>query len=201
MDGARCSVQVSGTASDPFESRKGLRQGDGISGLLFNIALEGVMRRAGFNIRGTIINKSSQFICFADDKDIVGRTFQVVAEQYTRLKLEAVKVGLGVNVAKTKYLLARGNESTIDGDEFEVVQEFVYLGSLVTSDNDYIREIRRPIITGSCTYYGLHKTLRSGKLSRRIKCSMYEALIRPVDLYGHEFLNDECLGQYSAAYV
>lgn len=62
----------------------------------------------------------------------------------------------------------------------------MYLGSLVTPDNDCSSEIRRRIITGSRIYYGLHKTLRSGKLSRRTKCSMYEALIRPVVLYGHE---------------
>ncbi|XP_052563941.1 uncharacterized protein LOC128092892 [Culex pipiens pallens] len=195
MDGARCSVKISGAMSDPIESRKGLRQGDGISGLCFNIGLEGVMRRAGFNMRGTIINRSSQFICYADDMDIVGRTFEDVARRYTELKREADKVGLKVNVAKTKYLLAGGTESlrtrigpsvTIDGDEFEVVEEFVYLGSLVTSDNNCSREIRRRIITGSRAYYGLHKTLRSGHLSRRTKYTMYETLIRPVVLYGHE---------------
>ena len=146
-------------------------------------------------MRGTIINRSNQFICYADDMDIVGRTFEDVARRYTELKREADKVGLKVNVAKTKYLLAGGTESlrtrigpsvTIDGDEFEVVEEFVYLGSLVTSDNNCSREIRRRIITGSRAYYGLHKTLRSGHLSRRTKCTMYETLIRPVVLYGHE---------------
>ena len=196
MDGARCSVKISGAMSDPIESRKGLRQGDGISGLCFNIALEGVMRRAGLNdMRGTIINKSSQFICYADDMDIVGRTLEEVTKQYTALKREAEKVGLKVNVAKTKYLLAGGTETlrgsigqsvTMDGDVFEVVDEFIYLGSLVTSDNDCSREIRRRIIAGSRAYYGLHKTLRSGHLSRRTKCTMYETLIRPVVLYGHE---------------
>lgn len=99
-------------------------------------------------MRGTIINKFSQFICFADDMDIFGRTFQVVAEQYTKLKQEAVQVGLRVNVAKTKYLLAGGNEElatrmgtsvTVDGDEFEVVKEFVYLGSLITSEGHHHR--------------------------------------------------------------
>src|SRR5450756_1679017 len=70
--------------SGSFETRKGLRQGDGLSCLLFNIALEGVIRRAAFNMRGTIFSRSSQFICFADDVDIVGRTFEAVAEQYTR---------------------------------------------------------------------------------------------------------------------
>ena len=195
MDGTQCCVRISGGLSGSFESRRGLRQGDGLSCLLFNIALEGVMKRAAYNMRGTIFNRSSQFICFADDVDIVGRTFETVAENYTRLKREAEKIGLKINTSKTKYMLAGGTEHdrarlgssvTIDGDEFEVVDEFVYLGSLVTADNDTSREIRRRIISGSRAYYGLHKQLRSNRLSPRTKCTLYNTLIRPVVLYGHE---------------
>lgn len=193
--GVRCSVRISGELSESFESRRGLRQGDGLSCLLFNIALEGVMRRAEFNMRGTIFNKSGQFICFADDVDVVGRTFEVVADRYTRLKREADRIGLKINTSKTKYMLAGaterdrnrlGSSVVIDGDEFEVVEEFVYLGSLVTADNNTSREIRRRIISGSRAYYGLHKSLRSKKLRPRTKCTMYKSLIRPVVLYGHE---------------
>ena len=94
-----------------------------------------------------------------------------------------------------------GSNNAIDGDEFEVVDEFIYLGSLVTADNDTSSEIRRRIICGSRAYYGLHKTLRSRKLHPRTKCTMYKTLIRPVVLYGHEtwtmleedlFLKGEC---------
>lgn len=195
MDGLQSCVKISGEHSSPFESRRGLRQGDGISCLLFNIALEGVMRRAGLSSRGTIFTRSSQFVCFADDMDIVGRKFETVADQYTRLKREATKVGLVVSASKTKYMLVGGTERdrarlgssvTIDGDTFEVVDEFVYLGSLLTADNDVSREIRRRIINGSRAYYGLQKKLRSKKIQPRTKCTMYKTLIRPVVLYGHE---------------
>ena len=195
MEDVKCCVRISGGTSDPFESHRGLRQGDGLSCLLFNVALEGVMRRAGFDMRGTIFNRSGQFICFADDVDIVGRKFETVADQYTRLKREADRIGLKINTSKTKYMLAGGSEHdrarlgntvTIDGDEFEVVDEFVYLGSLVTENNDTSREIRRRIISGSRAYYGLHKKLRSHNLSLRTKCILYKTLIRPVVLYGHE---------------
>uniref|UniRef100_A0A023EI93 Putative line l1 all n=1 Tax=Aedes albopictus TaxID=7160 RepID=A0A023EI93_AEDAL len=159
MDGVQNCVRVSGELSSSFEPRRGLRQGDGLSCLLFNIALEGVMRRAGLNSRGTIFTKSGQFVCFADDMDInIARSFRTVAELYTRLKREAAKVGLVVNASKTKYMLVGGTEHdrirlgsnvTIDGDTFEVVEEFVYLGSLLTADNNVSREIRRRIISGS----------------------------------------------------
>ena len=95
VNSTRCCVKISGALLDPFETRKGLRQGDGNSCLLFNIALEGVIRRAGFNMRGTIFSKTSQFICYADDEDIVGRRFDAVAEQYTVLKYVEDNVSVG----------------------------------------------------------------------------------------------------------
>ncbi|XP_062714811.1 uncharacterized protein LOC134291290 [Aedes albopictus] len=181
MDGVQNRVRVSGELSSSFESRRGLRQGDGLSCLLFNS-------------RGTIFTKSGQFVCFGDDMDIIARTFGTVAELYNRLKREAAKVGLVVNASKTKYMLVGGTENdrihlgsnvTIDGDTFEVVEEFVYLGSLLTADNNVSREIRRHIISGSRAYFGLQKKLRSKKIHPRTKCTMYKTLIRPVILNGH----------------
>lgn len=88
---------------------------------------------------------------------------------------------------KTEFLGARIVPSvTIGREEFEVVEEFVYLESLVTLDNNCSREFRRSIITGSRAYYRLHKTLMSGYLSQRTKCTMYEKLIETVVFYGPE---------------
>ena len=84
----------------------------------------------------TIFTKSGQL-----DIDVIGRSLETVVDQYTRLKCEAARIGLKVNVSKTKYMLANGTERdrnrlgsrvTTDGDEFEVVQYFVFLGSLLT---------------------------------------------------------------------
>jgi hypothetical protein len=58
MNSVMCFVRVAGTLSNPFETRRGLRQGDGLSCLLFNIALEAVIRRAGIDTSGTIYTKS-----------------------------------------------------------------------------------------------------------------------------------------------
>lgn len=167
MDGNQCCVRISAELSGSFES---------LSCLLFNIALEGVMRR----VTSSIFDRSSQFICFADDVEIVGRTFEAMTQQYTRLKREAEKNGLETNTSKTKYMLLH------DDDELEVVDEFVYLSSLLTSDNNTSREIQRRIINGSRTYNGLHKHLLSNRLNPRTKCTLYKTLLRSVVLYGHE---------------
>ncbi|XP_035907283.1 uncharacterized protein LOC118510005 [Anopheles stephensi] len=131
-----------------FETHKGLRQGDGLSCLLFNIVLEGVIRGAGLHndIRGTILYRSLQFLGFADDIERgVGKTTATVCETHTRLKRKAARIGLMINATKTKYLLAGGSDRDrarvgssvlVDSDNLEVVEEFCYLGTVVTSDND-----------------------------------------------------------------
>ena len=110
MNRVMCYVRVSGMLSSPFESRRGLRQGDGLSCLLFNVALEGVIRRAGIDTSGTIFTKSVQLQGFADDFDIIGRNFAAVEDTYTRLKAEARRIGLLINASKTKYMRARGSK-------------------------------------------------------------------------------------------
>lgn len=105
MERVMCVVRVSGTLSSPSESRKGLRQGDGLSCLLFNIALEGVIRRAGIDTSGTIFRKSVQLLGFADDIDIVALNFETMADTYIRIRAEARRIGLNINVSKTKHMI------------------------------------------------------------------------------------------------
>ncbi|XP_055623150.1 uncharacterized protein LOC129766599 [Toxorhynchites rutilus septentrionalis] len=149
-----CYMRVSGALSSPFESRRGLWQGDGLSCMLLNIALEGVIGRAGIETRGTIFNKSTQLLGIADDIDSITRNFATAEANYARLKVEARRVGLLINASKTKYMVGRGSKEkavslprtvTVDGDELEVVDEFVYLGSLITADNNTTKEIRTTV--------------------------------------------------------
>jgi hypothetical protein len=102
---------------------------------------------------------------------------------------------LKINESKTKYMISAGNERMIRdvgqsvafGDKtFEVVKEFVYLGSLVTPNNDVSLEIQRRIQTANRCFFGLRKQLQSRHLSRPTEFIIYKTLIRPVLLYGSE---------------
>jgi hypothetical protein len=81
--------------------------------------------------------------------DIVGRSQSAVRDAYLALEGEAAKVGLKINEQKTKYMIATirdvGQSVAIGDKHFEVVKEFVYLGSLMTPANDVSLEVQRRI--------------------------------------------------------
>jgi hypothetical protein len=128
-----------------IETRQGLRQGDVLSTLLFNVVLEVIVQRANLQKTGTIYNKDTQLLAYADDIDTVGRSQLAVRDAYLALEGETAKVGLKINEQKTKYMIAAGNDRTIRdmgqsvgiGDKhFEVVKEFVYLPRIPDDTNE-----------------------------------------------------------------
>jgi hypothetical protein len=198
LTGVRSCVKVEGRLSNYFDSDIGLRQGDGISTMLFNIALEGIVRRSKVELSGSIFNKSVQILGFADDLDIVGRGIRAVQDAYSKLEREANKIGLFVNVDKTKLLMvcpsprtkqSVGSHLEINGKKFEVVSEFPYLGALV--DDKFItgKEIKRRIVTAQRSVFGLSHLLRAKSITRETKFTLYKTLIRPVAIYGSESWN------------
>jgi hypothetical protein len=146
-----CCVKIQNDCSEYFETQQGLRQGDVLSTLFFNVLLEVIVGRANLQTIGTIYNKEIQLLAYADDIDIVGTSQSAVRDAYLALKKEVAKVGLKIN-EQTKYIIAaRNNRTTRDvaqdkaiGDKhFEIVKEFVYLGSLMTPTNDVSLEVQR----------------------------------------------------------
>jgi len=198
MSGVMCCIKIQGSFSEFFESKGGLRQGDALSTTLFNLALEGIMRRSGINGGGTIFVKLVQLLGYADDIDIIGRNIRAIKDAYIRLETEANKIGLYVNEDKTKFLMVRPSSRTLNlvgthleiGDKkFEVVNEFTYLGVLINNQHDTAVEIKRRIISGTRAFYSMKPQLSSKKLSRRSKLTIYKTLIRPIVLYGSESWN------------
>jgi hypothetical protein len=96
--------------SSPIITRNGVRQGDSLACLLFNTALEKVVRDVGINRRGTILYKSVQILAFADDIDIIGRTQKSMREAFLNLERAAKKMNLQINQNKTKYMPVTKNE-------------------------------------------------------------------------------------------
>jgi hypothetical protein len=87
-----CCIKIQNDCSESFETRQGLRQGDVLSTLLFNVLLEVIVRRVNLQTTGTIYNKEKQLLAYADDIDIVGRSQPAVRDAYEALEREAAKV-------------------------------------------------------------------------------------------------------------
>ena len=185
-------VRIRNKLSEAFDIEEGLRQGDPLSTLLFNLILEAAVRTMDMDSSSTIFTKSSQLLGFADDLDVVGRNTDVVKEKFIALEVGGSNFGLKVNDEKTKYMVAPSSDRqygptvTINQHNFEVVDKFVYLGSQVNSNNDIVDEIRRRVTLGNKCYFGLLTLLRSKAIHRNLKCMLYKTLIRPVVTYGSE---------------
>ncbi|CAG9828508.1 unnamed protein product [Diabrotica balteata] len=94
---------------------------------------------------------------------------------------------LKINTQKIKYMYCTRSSNQIprlliDDLELEGVDTFVYLGSLLTKDNNVSEEIKRRIVLANKCYYGLRKQMVP-KLPRQIKVTIYKTLIRPVLTY------------------
>jgi sorting nexin-29 len=188
------SVKVGNDLSETFSTRRGLRQGDSLSCVLFNLLMESVIRKAGVHRGGTILGqKCVQLLGYADDIDIIGRTKRDVTAAFGAIERESARVGLAVNMGKTKFMVCSNRETrrldshlTAGDYDFESVKDFVYLGTAVTSNNDVSLEIKRRITLANRSYFGLSRQMNSRALSRKTKLTLYKALIIPVLLYGAE---------------
>jgi len=180
LNRVKCCVKIQGNLSSYFETQIGLRQGDELSTKLFNIALEGVVRRSGVETRGSIFNKSVQILGYADDIDIIGRSLRAGKEAYAKLEGEAKKIGLIVNVEKTKFMMVSPSERTkslvtthfkVNDKEFEVVNDFVYLGSMINNEYNTSLEIKRRTVTAGGVFNSIRHLLTSKKLTRNSPCT------------------------------
>jgi hypothetical protein len=128
---------------------------------------------------------SVQLLTYADDIDITAKSPTALKEAFYHLKelLEYEK--------KTKYMTSRINKHQpkkfqIEKCSFEIVQSFVYLGSLLDVNNDNSDEIRKRILLVNKCFYALKRQFRSQFLSIKNKVKLNKTLIRPVLAYGAE---------------
>ena len=98
-------VRVGKNLSDMFPIRNGLKQGDTLSPLLFNFALEYAIRRVHVNQDGLKLNGTHQLLAYADDVNILGGSIHTVKENAEALVVATKEIGPEVNADKTKYMV------------------------------------------------------------------------------------------------
>ena len=104
-----------------------------------------------------------------------------------KLKEESEKVGLKLNIQKTKVMASGPITSwPIDGETVETVTDFIFLGSKITADGDCSHEIKRRLLLGRKVMTNLDSILKSRDITFPTKVHLVKAIIFPVVMYGCE---------------
>jgi len=98
-------VQVGKKLSDEFPIRSGLKQGDALSPLIFNIALEYIIRKVQVNQGGLKLHGTHQLLVHADNVNILGGSIHTIKENAEALVVASKEIGLEANADKTKYMV------------------------------------------------------------------------------------------------
>ena len=104
-----------------------------------------------------------------------------------KVKEESEKVGLKLNIQKTKLMTSGSITSwEIDRETVETVSDFIFLGSKITADGDCSHEIKRCLLLGKKVMTNLESILKSGDITWPTKVHLVKAMVFPVVMYGCE---------------
>ena len=104
-----------------------------------------------------------------------------------KVKKESEKVGLKLNIQKTKIMASGSIPSwQIDGETMETVTNFIFLGSKITADGDCSHEIKRCLLLGRKAMPNLDSILKSRDITLPTKVRLVKAMVFPVVMYGCE---------------
>ena len=138
--------------------------------------------QAGIKIARTNINN----LRYADDTTLMTEN-EEQKSLLIKVKEESEKVGLKLNIQKTKIMASGPIISwQIDGETVETVRDFIFLGSKITADGDCSHEIKRQLLLGRKDMTNLDSILKSRDIILPTNVHLVKAMVFPVVMYGCE---------------
>jgi hypothetical protein len=160
---------------DSFLIQNGLEQGDALSPLLFNIALEYAIRKLQENQARLKFKGTHELLALADDMNLLGDNIDTIKKNIETLTDASKEDGLEIYVEKTKYILLSCKQNVgqnrnikIANRSFENVSQFKYSWTTVTNQNLIQEEIKKRLNSGNACYHSVQNFL-SSRLLLKIK--------------------------------
>ena len=124
---------------------------------------------------------------YTDDTTLVVESEEELKSLWMKVKEESEKVGLKLNIQKTKIMTSSPIISwKTDGETVETVLDFIFLGSKITVDGDCSHEIKRRLLLGRKVMTNLDSILKSRDITLPTKVCLVRAMVFPVVMYGCE---------------
>ena len=161
-----------------------------MSPCLFNFYAEYIMRntgleeaQAGIKIAGRNINN----LRYADNTTLTTESEEELKSLLMKVKEESEKVGLELNIQKTKIMVSSPITLwQIDGETLETVADFIFWDSKITADGDGSHEIKRCLLLGRKVMTNLDSIFKSRDMTLPKKVHLVKAIVFPVVMYGCE---------------
>ena len=177
--------------SNEIKLSRGVRQGDSISPNLFNACLEDVVFRRmelegkGINIDGKTLTN----LRFADDLVLFAHTAIDLQALLEDLNNKSTDAGLKIHTGKTKVMFnqhASKGPIAIGNVTIEAVQQYKYLGQIVTDNRDNVPEVNNRIRSGWAAFAKYDSLMRSRSIPQKVKTKAFNQCILPAMTYGAE---------------
>jgi len=176
-------VKIQGQLTEVFGIERDLGHGDSLSTTRFSMLLEKVIGNIETNPYGT---RMRQYIAYAGDVLILGRSVRAIEEVVIRITEAAVSSGLVINKYKTMYVTINRNTTNLEQDlivdrqVFVGVQNFRYLGTVINSENLISDGIKSRCAAGIRCFYSRRQIFSSRAMSEAVKIKMYKMMVKPV---------------------
>ena len=175
--GQEATVRTRHGTTDWFQIGKGVCQGRILSPCLFDLYAEYIMQNAGLDEAQAGIRISRRNInnlIYTDDTTLMAKIEEELKSLLMKEKEESEKVGLKLNIQKTKIMASSPITSwQIDGETMETVTDFILGGSKITVDGDCSHEIKRHLLLGRKAMTNLDSILKSRTLPTNVHLVMF----------------------------
>ena len=139
--------------------------------------------QAGIKIAGRNINNFR----YEDDTTLMAESEEELKSLLMKVKEESKKVGLKLNIQKTKIMASSPITSwQIDGETVETLADFILFGSKITADGDCSHEIKRHLLLGKKVMTNLDSIVKCRDITLPKKVHLVKAMVFPVVMYGYE---------------